>query len=75
MRPIHLVGQFLWRAGLPLVGAYALIETARFVLRFWRLPLQLEIGVGCALAGLVLVVVSLVAERIKEHRAEGDLRS
>ncbi len=74
MRRIHVVGLLLWRGGLVLVAAVALFEAARWLLRFVDLPAQLEIGSGLVLAGMVLVLVSLVLERAREYRAEGDLR-
>ena len=74
MRRIHVVGLVLWRGGLVLVAAVALFETARWLLRFVDLPAQLEIGSGLVLAGMVLVLVSLVIERAREYRAEGHLR-
>jgi len=73
MRPVHLIGLFLWRGGLLLVGAVVLLESARWVLRFVELPPQIEVGGGLVLTGLVLVLVSLVAERVVDARSEGDL--
>ncbi len=73
----HTVGQaaglLLWRTGLLLAGSYSFFRVARIALQYAELPLQLEIGVGLALAGAALVMASLVWERALDARAEGDL--
>ena len=73
MRPIHWLGLLLWRGGLLFVGAFVLYETARYLVRFVDLPATLELGFSLLLAGLALVVVSLILERVRDAREEGDL--
>lgn len=74
MRPTHLIGLLLWRGGLLLVGATALFEAVRLLLRFVDLPAQLEIGLGFLASGIVLVFLALVLERVRDYRAEGNLQ-
>ena len=69
----QLAGLLLWRFGLLLAGATALYRTAKFVMTFVELPLQLEIGIGFLLCGAILFLLSLVMERIVDMRSEGDL--
>jgi len=71
MRPVHLVGLFLWRGGLLLAGAAVLFEAVRFLLRFFDLPFALCLGLGLALAGLGLVLISLIWENIADSRRQG----
>jgi hypothetical protein len=59
---------------LLLAAAAALFESARWILRVVDIPRQLEIGFGLLLSGFVLVMVSLIVERIKDSRLESDLR-
>jgi hypothetical protein len=73
LRLAHLMGLFLWRGGLLLVGAWALFEGARWLLRFIHVPAQIEVGLGLLVAGMALVLLSLVLERVHDARAEGDL--
>ncbi|MHC4079126.1 MAG: hypothetical protein ACYST0_11880 [Planctomycetota bacterium] len=73
VRPAQLIGLLLWRGGWILVVVWLLVEAARWILRFVELPIQLEVGVGLILAGGVLVVLSLILERIQDARREGDL--
>lgn len=75
MRPVQLTGLILWRGGVLIVGATALIEAIRWILRFWTLPTQVEIGLGLLLSGAALVMLSLMMERVQDMRAEKDLRS
>ncbi len=74
MRPIHLVGLILWRGGLLLAGGWVLYEAARLILRFICLPAQLEIGFGLLVAGLAMVLLSLILERVQDLRTERELR-
>jgi len=74
MRRTLVIGLILWRGGLLLAGATLLFEAVRWVLRFIDLPAQIEIGLGCLLAGMALVLLSVILERIQDYRAEGRLR-
>ena len=74
MRTTQLIGLILWRGGLLIIGAAALIETMRWILRFWTMPLQIEIGLGLLLSGAALVILSLVLERIHDIQAEKEQR-
>ena len=74
MRPIHLIGLILWRGGILLAVVTGAIESMRLLLRFVDLPVELELGVAFVLAGLALVLVSLVLERLRDLRSEGPLR-
>ena len=73
--PTQLVGLLLWRTGLMIVAGYSMFRMARLVMRYVDLPTQLEFGLGLALGGAALVLVSLVWERVQDARAEGDLTS
>ncbi|MBN1866228.1 hypothetical protein JW916_02940 [Candidatus Sumerlaeota bacterium] len=74
MRPVHVVGLFLWRGGILLVAGWVFVTIARAAIRFLRVPAQVEIGLGLLVAGGALVLVSLVLERIRDYRLEKDLR-
>ena len=71
MRHLQLIGLLLWRGGILLAIAAGLFEVGRVVLRFVDLPAQLEIGFGLAIAGFVLVMTSLIVERVQDSRSEG----
>ena len=73
VRPAQLMGLLLWRAGLILVCVWGLVETADWFLRFVELPPQLELGCALILAGGALFVISVILERIRDARGEGDL--
>lgn len=72
-RPWQMAGIVLWRGGLAFVAAYALYQGAWQALRRMDWPPQVTTGASLALAGLGLVMVSLVLERLRDARAEGDL--
>lgn len=69
----RMAGVVLWRGGLAFVAGYT------FYLGSWRLirlldwPAQITVGLALALAGLGLVMVSLILERMRAVRMEGDL--
>ncbi len=72
-RPTQLIGLLLWRGGLLIVGIAILIEASRNILRWVRVPVQIEIGGGLMLAGAALVLLSFILERIEDSRREGNL--
>ena len=72
-RSLQLAGLLMWRAGLLLAGGTAIYNTSKLLLRFIDLPLQLEIGIGLVMTGVVFVAFSFVMERLVDSRAEGDL--
>lgn len=74
LRSVQLVGMILWRGGLLVAGAAALLEVSRRALKFVDIPPQLELGFALALAGLAMVIVSLILERIRDAKGEKELR-
>lgn len=64
----------MWRGGLLLLAGAAAVEIMRTLLRFADVPGQVELGAAFVLAGLVLVIVSLIMERMEDARSEGYLR-
>jgi len=73
MRRTHMTGLLLWRGGLLLAGAFALVEAARYLLAFVDVAPAVRLGLGCLIAGAVLVLLSFVMERVIDARREGDL--
>ena len=73
MRRSQLLGLFLWRAGLLLVGSYAAFRAVRLAWKHLDLPPQIDWGLAFVAAGLLLVAVSLIAERVQDRRSEGAL--
>jgi len=69
----QMVGLLLWRGGMAFVVAYGFYHGAWRLLRQLAWPPQLTVGAAIALAGFCLVIVSLIAERRKAARAEGNL--
>jgi hypothetical protein len=74
MKVIHVLGLVLWRGGILVVAAVLLYESVSWILRFVDLPVQLGVGLGLVTTGGLLVLVSLIAERVQDYRAEGDVR-
>jgi len=70
----QVVGALLWRGGTLVVVVAALFESARWILRLVDVPPEMQIGLGLLIAGFVLVLVSLIVERIQDFRVESDLR-
>ncbi len=70
MRAIQLIGLLLWRGGQLLAAGAALFYGCRFILRFWKLPVEVEAALGLFGAGLLLVVLSLILERVVDLRLE-----
>ena len=69
MRTRLLVGLTLWRGGLLLSGGWSAYRLARYLLQFLDLPLAIEIGTSLVLAGLVLVLASVILENLDDRKA------
>jgi hypothetical protein len=67
----HVIGLVLWRGGLLLVAAVLLYESTSWLLQFIDLPVQLGVGLALVATGVLLVLISLIAERVRDYRAEG----
>ena len=70
------LGWILWRGGLWFCGLYlgwqGTVRTWQFLLSL-RLPDPVFIGLVCMLAGSVIVVITLIVERIHDAREEAGL--
>lgn len=64
----QLSGLLLWRFGILLASATAIYRTAKFLLQFIELPIQLEIGLGLIFAGAVFFMASIFLEQITDAR-------
>jgi hypothetical protein len=69
----QMVGIVLWRGGLLFIAAYGFHHGAWRLLRQLDWPPQVTSGAALALAGFALVMLSLILERRRAARAEGDL--
>ena len=70
VKKAQILGLVLWRGGLLLVGATALYYGARQLLRFVELPLTLQVGGSLILAGVILVLASMIMENVAETRGD-----
>ena len=73
MKSPQLIGLFLWRAGLLLAGGWGLYLSFGWMLGYLRVPPLAAAGIALILTGCALVMGSLIAERVADARAEGDL--
>ena len=68
-----MVGVLMWRGGLIFVAAYTFYWGSWRLIRMLDWPAQITVGLAVALAGLGLVMVSLIMERIQAAKMEGGL--
>ena len=69
----RMVGVVLWRGGLAFVAAYTFYWGSWRLIRMLDWPPQITVGLALALAGLGLVMVSLILERVRAAKIEGNL--
>jgi hypothetical protein len=74
MGPLRQAGLLLWRGGLAFTAGYAFYWGAWRLLQRLDWPVPIVAGISLALAGLGLVMLSLIVERYRAARKEGDLR-
>lgn len=70
------IGFILWRGGLMFCAAYVAyrsIAVAAEALLEIGVPLQIVVGVGLVVVGVLLLIASLIVERIIDARAESGL--
>jgi len=70
MRGVHFIGLTLWRGGALLVGGYLAYQLLRQILTFT--DTQLETAVAIFLTGLVMLLLSILIEQIRDSREEGN---
>ena len=75
MRRSQAIGVLLWRGGLLVVAITAAVEFVRALVRHYDLPLQVELGTSLVGGGVLLILGSMVMERIADAKREGDLGS
>ena len=56
-----------------MLAAAAAFEAVRALMRYFDLPLQLELGSAMFGGGVLLVILSMILERARDARTEGDL--
>lgn len=71
---LALAGLVLWRGGLAFAAAAALYYGAWQYLKVMPWPMAIKIGAGLAAAGTGSILVSLLLERRRDAREEGQLR-
>jgi len=69
----RIIGVVMWRGGLVFAAAYTFYWGSWQLIRQLEWPLQITLGLAVALTGLGLVMVSLVLERMRAARMEGNL--
>jgi hypothetical protein len=73
---VTTIGYVLWRGGLYFTGAYTAYRSSRWILDVLLeigIPAQIVTGMALIVGGAVMVMASLVVERIEDARLEGDL--
>lgn len=73
---VTTVGYILWRGGLYFTGAYSAYLGSRWAvdaLLAVGIPAQVVTGIALMLGGLIMVMASLVVERVEDAKLEGDL--
>lgn len=72
-KQLRLVGIVMIGVGALVIATYV-IRPLRVVWEaYCAMPLPVQIGVAAAALGLVVLMVSLVAEKRRDDRSEGDL--
>ena len=68
-----MVAALLWRGGLIIAVVAGLVESARWIWRLVDIPAEVELGLGLLSSGFVLLLVSLILERIQDYQTESSL--
>lgn len=66
----QLAGLLLWRFGLLIAGATGVYRTAKFLLQFIDLPMQLEVGIGLVFSGAVFFMASVLMEQLSDEQGK-----
>ncbi|MEM9530686.1 MAG: hypothetical protein AAGA23_07190 [Pseudomonadota bacterium] len=71
---LTVVGLILWRGGLVFAAASLVYYGAWQTLKVMPWPMAIKIGAGLAAAGTGCILVSLLLERRRDAREEGQLK-
>ncbi len=72
-----VVGLILWRGGVYFSSGYVAYLGSKWILRLLfevGVPTPLLVSASFAAGGVLLVLVSLIVERVQDARAEADLK-
>lgn len=67
MTVLQVTGYLVWRAGLLIAAIGSLYWISDWLLAFWALPAMLRAGAALFVVGFVLLMASLVLERIQDE--------
>ena len=75
MKKLQIIGLLLWRGGLLCAIGYGFFRVANFalnMLRMWgiRIPFLLKTGCAFVIAGFLLLLLSLILERLRDAAKE-----
>lgn len=68
-----MAGVVMWRGGLVFAAAYTFYWGSWRLIQLLDWPEQVTVGLAIALAGLALVMISLILERMRAAQMEGNL--
>jgi len=71
VKTIQVLGLVLWRGGLLLAAASVAFYVVRQALQFVDMPVALQVAGSLILAGVILVLASMVMENVEESRGGG----
>ena len=75
MKKLQIIGLLLWRGGILFAIGYGFFGVANFalnILRMWgiRIPFLLKTGSALVVAGFLLILLSLILERLRDIAKE-----
>jgi hypothetical protein len=70
MRKSQMIGLLLWRGGWLLVWSMGAFAVVRLLLTALEIPAGIRAGIGLVATGAVLVMGSVILERVQDFRNE-----
>ena len=70
MKKLNIVGLTIFTAGMLLITAYGVYEFVSKFLGDTSVPVIIRYGITAIIAGLIILIISLVLERIKDKEKE-----
>jgi hypothetical protein len=68
MKPLNILGLTIFSIGILLLASFGLYKFLEIIFRDTNIHIVIKVGIAGLILGVVVILISLVIERIKENK-------